>query len=150
MSKLKTIFYTIIIVTVILYVMGEYTEVDMGMLGGISDTTMYVVQTVMVLVTLLLIYLSLRLFKFKSIQADLYERKMEALGKWGTIRLAALGLLLIVNTLLYYLFDHEANFGHMAVITLLVMPFVYPSASRCEAETTPQEEKSETKERVGK
>jgi hypothetical protein len=37
------------------------------------------------------------------------------------------------------MFGNEANFGHMAVITLLVMPFVYPSAKRCEAEWTPVE-----------
>ena len=139
MTKLKTIFITIIAITALIYLIGDYLEVDMGFLAGSSETTLYIVETVMVLLTLSLIYLMLRLFKFKRIQDDLYERKEEALARWGTLRLMLLGALLIGNTLLYYMFDNEANFGHMAVITLLVMPFVYPSTKRCEAEVTPVE-----------
>ncbi|MCR5270805.1 MAG: hypothetical protein K6D91_07290 [Prevotella sp.] len=146
MTKLKTIFITIIAMTAAIYLAGDYLEVDMDIFAGASETTLYVVQTVMVLLTLSLIYLCLRLFKFKGIQNDLYTRKSEALAFWGSIRLGLLGALLIVNTLLYYMFGNEANFGHMAVITLLVMPFVYPSASRCEAEVTPAEPENKKEE----
>ncbi len=147
MTKLKTIFITIIAITALIYLIGDYLEVDMGFLAGSSETTLYVVETVMVLLTLSLIYLMLRLFKFKRIQNDLYERKEEALVRWGTLRLMLLGALLIGNTLLYYMFDNEANFGHMAVITLLVMPFIYPSAKRCEAEVTPVEHNQQEDEK---
>lgn len=146
MTKLKTIFITILATTALIYLLGEYLEVDLGILNGTSETTLYVVQTVMVLATLALIYLSLRLFKFKHVQNDLCDRKEDALTFWGTVRLSLLGLILIGNTLLYYLFDQEPNFGHLAVISLLVMPFVYPSKRRCEAEVTASEQQNENTE----
>ena len=45
-----------------------------------------------------------------------------------------LGVPLVANTDLYYMSMNTA-YGYMAIILLIVMPFVYPSKTRCEEET---------------
>ena len=50
-----------------------------------------------------------------------------------------MGALLVVNTFLYYAFEMEPSYGYLAVVTLLCMPFVIPTMSRCEEEVkTPE------------
>jgi hypothetical protein len=65
--------------------------------------------------------------------------------KWGGIRILILGLLLVVNTLLYYIYGFEPTYGYLAVMVMLTMPFVLPTMGRCKAETEePVEPKEET------
>lgn len=79
------------------------------------------------------IWLALRLFKMAKVHTDLLRRKEQALRCWGTVRLAILGGLMVVNTLLYYIYM-QTTYGYMAIILLLCMPFVYPSMGRCLAD----------------
>ena len=80
-------------------------------------------------------FLGLRLFKFKTIQKDLVRRKEKAMWKWGMTRLLILEAPMVINTLLYYIYMNT-TFGYLAIILLLCLPFVYPTLSRCNAETT--------------
>jgi len=93
----------------------------------------------MELLTVILIPLALRLFKFKKIATDLSERKQAALVWWGTIRIEMLALPLLANTLLYYLYM-STTFGYMAIILLICMVFIYPSKDKCYFETRDQKE----------
>ena len=93
----------------------------------------FMMTAVMELVTLGTVFLALRLFKFNKVHDDLVARKYAALKKWGLLRLLMLGLPMMYNTYLYYMFMNT-TFGYMAIIQMLCMPFVYPSKSRCEAE----------------
>ena len=93
----------------------------------------FMMTAVMELVTLGTVFLALRLFKFNKVHDDLVTRKYSALKKWGLLRLLMLGLPMMYNTYLYYMFMNT-TFGYMAIIQMLCMPFVYPSKSRCEAE----------------
>lgn len=93
----------------------------------------FVLTALMELVTLGGVVLALRLFRFQKVHADLVARKAQALSKWGMLRLALLGIPMVVNTCLYYMFMNT-TFGYMAIIQLLCMPFVFPSQGRCEAE----------------
>ena len=93
----------------------------------------FMMTAVMELVTLGTVFLALRLFKFNKVHDDLVARKYSALKKWGLLRLLMLGLPMMYNTYLYYMFMNT-TFGYMAIIQMLCMPFVYPSKSRCEAE----------------
>jgi hypothetical protein len=93
----------------------------------------FVMTAVMELVTLGTVFLALRLFKFNKVHDDLATRKYAALKKWGLLRLLMLGLPMMYNTYLYYMFMNT-TFGYMAIIQMLCMPFVFPSKSRCEAE----------------
>jgi hypothetical protein len=83
--------------------------------------------------TLGCVFLGLRLFKFKTVHADLVSRKHAALSAWGALRLVMLLAPMVANTYLYYLFMNT-TFGYMAIIGLLCIPFVFPTLSRCEAE----------------
>jgi hypothetical protein len=100
----------------------------------------------MILLTLAAIPLGLRLFKFRKVADDLRQRGELALLKWGVLRLSMIGDLLVINTLLYYIFGFEPAFGYLAVICLLSMPFIVPTMSRCEAEVTVDETHDEIHE----
>lgn len=98
----------------------------------------FVIATVMELLTICLIPLALRLFKFKHIHRQLHQAaedvRWSSLLRYGSLRLNMLCLPLLVNTLLYYLFMNVA-FGYMAIILLLCLFFVYPSIARCVDDT---------------
>ena len=138
-NLLMTIFSGALLLATLLYILGEFLNVDMGIFAETTREQRFICSTVMILLTIALLPLSLRLFKFKRISNDLQERKAPALAKWGTLRLCVMGALLVVNTLLYYAFEMEPSYGYLAVVTLLCMPFVIPTMSRCEEEVkTPE------------
>lgn len=133
-NLLMTIFSGALLLATLLYILGEFLNVDMGIFAETTREQRFICSTVMILLTIALLPLSLRLFKFKRISNDLQERKAPALAKWGTLRLCVMGALLVVNTFLYYAFEMEPSYGYLAVVTLLCMPFVIPAMSRCEEE----------------
>ncbi len=127
--------FIITIVVVIAFVILFETEIiATGLMAG-DDEMEFIFTTMMELVTLGFIFLSLRLFKFKFVHADLIARKEVAMLKWGFTRLMLLQAPLWFNTLLYYLYMNT-TFGYLAIILALCLPFVYPSMNRCIAETT--------------
>ena len=132
---LMIIFWGQLLLPVAFYVCGDFLDVDLAVLSGVSAQERYVVSVVMILLTLALVPLALRLFKVKRIHDDLISRQAEALRKWGSLRLAILGILLSVNTILYYIFGFEPAFGYLAVVVMLTLPFVYPTMNRCLSET---------------
>ena len=74
-----------------------------------------------------------------KVKEALKAEPVAAMKKYGVMRLLMLGLPLVANTDLYYMSMNVA-FGYMAIILLLVLPFVYPSKARCEEEGSIQEE----------
>ena len=115
-------------------------ETDVWLSGNLAGDvqTEFIFTTVMELLTLGCAFLGLRLFKFEKVKNDLVSRKASALKKWGTIRLYLLGAPLLFDTLLYYTYM-KPTFGYLAIILVLCLPFVWPSMSRCMAETTEEE-----------
>ena len=138
-NLLMALFSGALLIAAILYLLGEFLHIDMGIFAEATKGQRFICSTTMILLTIALLPLSLRLFKFKPISNDLQQRKATALAKWGVIRLIVMGALLVVNTFLYYAFELEASYGYLAVVTLLCMPFVIPTMSRCEEEVkTPE------------
>lgn len=90
---------------------------------------------IMEIVTICLIPIALRLFRFSLIHHALTKNTERNYRIWGIVRMTMLCLPLIANTILYYLFMHVA-FGYMGIILGLCLFFVYPSKNRCIAETT--------------
>ena len=133
-NLLMMIFSGFLLLATFIYILGEFLHVDMGIFADTTRQTRFVCSTTMILLTIALLPLSLRLFKFKCVSDDLQRHQAPALLRWGALRLVVLGLLLVVNTSLYYAFELEASYGYLAVITLLCMPFVIPTMSRCEEE----------------
>lgn len=112
-------------------------ENDLLLSGSWHDNKIdeYYVAIVMELVTICLIPLSLRLYKFRSVKQDLQTSEGLMLRKWGSVRLLMLTLPMMVNCWLYYQFMNVA-FGYMGIIGLLSLCFVYPSKTRCSQEVT--------------
>lgn len=129
------------------YVSAEFFDADMAVLVATESKINYIVQMVMILLTLGQIPLALRLLKTENIHRELVREPMMLL-KWGIVRIMLLGAPLVINTLLYYFFGFEPAFGYLAVITLLSMVFILPTTNRCVAETTdePTEDSEQKRE----
>ena len=69
----------------------------------------YVVAMVLELLTLIVIPLSLWLFKWKKVTADLKQRNAKALATWGTVRLFLLCIPMLAAIIAYYLFKEIIN-----------------------------------------
>ena len=110
------------------------TEVIVPGLLATDKQSEFLLTFLMELATLGSVFLALRLFKFEKIHRELTTGKAAALRNWGVIRLLILLLPLWADTLLYYLYMNT-TFGYLGIILALCLPFVYPSMSRCEAET---------------
>ena len=135
-NYLSVLFTLICVIALGLYIGGEFMDMDIAVFSNMSDEKRFVLQTVSILLSLAVVPLSLKLFSMKKVREDLLGRKAPALKKWGTLRLLMLGMILIGNTLLYYMLGYEPAFGYLAIITALVLPFVVPTMKRCEAETS--------------
>ena len=95
------------------------TEVVVPGLFATDKQSEFLMTFLMELMTLGCAFMALRLFKFEKIHQELISGKAVALRKWGVVRLVMLLL----------------PFGYLGIILVLCLPFVYPSESRCEAET---------------
>lgn len=137
---LMILFITSIVLPLAMVVLFETGIIATGIMAGDTQSEFLLTST-MELVTLAFAFLSLRLFKFGRIHADLVNRQEKALLKWGYLRLLLIQAPLVINTLLYYLYM-KPTFGYLAIILALCLPFVYPSMDRCMAEVS-EEQKEE-------
>ena len=133
-NTLTVLLWTVLALALIVVVLFETDVLMFGYYAGSGEQAEFLLTTMMELLTLAVIPLALKLFKFPRVHADLVSRKAEALRKWGLLRLLMLMVPLLVNTLLYYAYANVA-FGYMAIILVIVLPFVYPSMERCQSET---------------
>ena len=133
-NTLTVLLWTVLALALIVVVLFETDVLMFGYYAGSGEQAEFLLTTMMELLTLAVIPLALKLFKFPRVHADLVSRKAEALRKWGLLRLLMLLVPLPVNTLLYYAYANVA-FGYMAIILVIVLPFVYPSMERCQSET---------------
>ena len=131
---LLTNFFFMVVVALLL--VGLYEVEILAPTDMASDATlMFVILTMMELVTIVVIPVALKLFSLKAIHRKLVNQKGDALLPWGTARLNMLCLPMLVNTFMYYQTMSPA-FGYMAIILFLCLFFVYPSIGRCEAEVS--------------
>lgn len=126
-----TIFLTSIAVGLIIVVLFENDLLPCGIMISDDKSVEFVVATIMELLTICVIPVALKLFRFKRISKLLTSA--EALSKWGTIRLLMLCVPMIVNTVFYYMFMNVA-FGYMGIIIFLCLFFVVPTKERCRSE----------------
>lgn len=127
---LTAMFVGVVTATLLLVVLFECAVIEEGLLVGRSTTTEFAVTYLLELLTIALLPAALRLFKFKRIEDDLRQRHGLALRQWGVLRLSVIELLLVVNTILYYMYLNT-SFGYLAIIVVLCMPLVWPSRQRC-------------------
>lgn len=126
-----TIFLTSIAVGLVIVVLFENDLLPCGIMISDDKSVEFVVATIMELLTICVIPVALKLFRFKRISKLLTSA--EALSKWGTIRLLMLCVPMIVNTVFYYMFMNVA-FGYMGIIIFLCLFFAVPTKERCRSE----------------
>lgn len=125
--QLSIVFASYVLVSLVLVILGETDIISVGLL---SEQTIveYYTAIVMELLTICIIPISLKLFHFKFVARKLTSFKQ--MQPWAICRLTMLGLPMVVNTVLYYLFYNVA-FGYMGIILFLSMLFIVPSRQRC-------------------
>lgn len=138
-NLLMMIFATFLLVAGGIYLIGDFCQFDMSVWEDASKGSRFFVSTLMILLTIAIVPLSLRLFKFERVRQDIICRREKALKWWGILRIFCLGGLLVLNTFLYYGFGFESTYGYLAVVVLLCMPFIIPTLSRCVSETSNEE-----------
>ncbi len=131
---LKTELFASIFVAVVVVILYETETLLPGDLSEEKNAE-FLLTSLMELLTICLIPLSLRLFKFNKIHRNLVATREQGLKKLGSLRMMMLCVPMVVNTILYYLFMNVA-FGYMAIIGLICLPFIYPGEGRCRAETS--------------
>ena len=110
-------------------------ESGLLMEGGLTrdNVSEYYCALVMQMVTISSIPIALMLFRLRAVRKFIQCNFLVHLNICRALRLALLLLPMMLNVYLYYQFIHP-GFGYMAIICLLSSVFVYPSASRCQAE----------------
>lgn len=138
MRKTKNILisemYACVAISLMIVVLHETETLLPGALADDKNTE-FLAVSLMELVTICLIPLALRLFKFKRINRSLKSRQAQGLKIWGSLRMMMICLPMMVNTLLYYVFMNVA-FGYMGIIGLICLLFIYPGTGRCVSETS--------------
>ena len=96
----------------------------------------FMMTSLMEIITICLIPVALRLFKFKkvrnAIQSDNTENHSSFIA-WALIRLDMVQIPMIVNVILYYMYMNVA-FGYMGIILFLASFFIFPTSERCNFE----------------
>ena len=134
-SKQLMAFYILqVALALVIIVLFETDVLPVGIKADDKQSD-FVMAALMEIISLGAAFLGLRLFKFKPIHNDLISRREPAMWKWGMCRLLILEAPMVIDTLLYYIYMNT-TFGYLGIMLLLCLPFVFPSLSRCEAETT--------------
>ena len=133
-KQLLTFYIAQIVIALVFIVLFETDTLPVGVKADDKQSE-FVLTALMEIISLGAAFLGLRLFKFKPIHNDLVNRKATAMWKWGMTRLIILEVPMVINTLLSSIYMNT-TFGYLGIILLLCLPFVFPSLSRCEAETT--------------
>ena len=125
------VFIASVALATLLVALCETSVLPQGVLKGSDASCEFVVQCLMELLTICIIPLALRLFKFRSVAHRLATPHGALVC--AMTRLLALCVPMIVNTALYYLYMNVA-FGYMGIILLLCLAFVMPTKERCNLE----------------
>lgn len=130
---LKIELWLFVIICVGMVVAYENNFVLPGVLTGDAGAE-FCATTVMELLTICLIPVAMRLFRFQAIRQRIIGGSGSSRLLWASLRLLMLCVPMTINTLFYYWFGFNVAFGYMAIIGLVCLGFVYPTVSRCKAE----------------
>ena len=124
MKTIKIIFWAVLALMLAAVILFETNEQLTGVLG-MTEADEFKLLSVMEMLTLMSIFLMLRLFKFERIARQIEESPQRALPLWTSVRVAVMMTMIAVNGLLYY-GTMNTTFGYLAIIMMVSLPFVYP------------------------
>ena len=124
MKTIKIIFWAVLALMLAAVILFETNEQLTGFLG-VTEADEFKLLSVMEMLTLMSIFLMLRLFKFERIARQIEESPQRALPLWTSVRVAVMSVMIAANGLLYY-GTMNTTFGYLAIIMMVSLPFVYP------------------------
>ena len=124
MKTIKIIFWAVLALMLAAVILFETNEQLTGFLG-MTEADEFKLLSVMEMLTLMSIFLMLRLFKFERIARQIEESPQRALPLWTSGRVAVMLVMIAANGLLYY-GTMNTTFGYLAIIMMVSLPFVYP------------------------
>ena len=131
-KHLQTVLGISVAVSLIMVVLFESETILPGFRAAYGRDE-FITATIMELITICAIPVLLRTFKFGFVKRSVKASGDEALGRWSMVRMSVMCALMVINTLLYYVFMNVA-FGYMAIIILLCIFFIFPSVDRLKRE----------------
>ena len=136
-EKILTINYFIVLAfTLVIIVFGENDWLNNVGIMHDDKSSDFIMTSIMEIITICLIPVSLRLFKFKKVRNGILSDTTEnhsSFIAWAIVRLGMLQLTMIVNAILYYMYMNVA-FPNMGIILFLVRFFIFPTVERCNFE----------------
>ena len=124
MKTIKIIFWAVLALMLAAVILFETNEQLTGFLG-MTEADEFKLLSVLEMLTLMSIFLMLRLFKFERIARQIEESPQRALLLWTSVRVAVMLVMIAANGLLYY-GTMNTTFGYLAIIMMVSLPFVYP------------------------
>ena len=124
MKTIKIIFWAVLALMLAAVILFETNEQLTGFLG-MTEADEFKLLSVLEMLTLMSIFLMLRLFKFERIARQIEESPQRALPLWTSVRVAVMLVMIAANGLLYY-GTMNTTFGYLAIIMMVSLPFVYP------------------------
>ena len=124
MKTIKIIFWAVLALMLAAVILFETNAQLTGFLG-VTEADEFKLLSVMEMLTLMSIFLMLRLFKFERIARQIEESPQRALPLWTSVRVAVMLVMIAANGLLYY-GTMNTTFGYLAIIMMVSLPFVYP------------------------
>lgn len=131
-KSLMTIFASFLALEALIIVLYETNVFLEGGLCGDANTE-FLTTIFMELLTICVIPLALKLFKFEAVRKYITVHCAEGHKKCAIVRMVMLMLPLLVNTLCYYLFMKVA-FAYLAIILFISLAFIIPTKARCDSE----------------
>ena len=136
-GKILTINYFVVLAfTLAIIICGENDWFNNVGIMHDDKNSDFVMTSIMEIVTICLIPVSLRLFKFRKVRNDIISDNTEGHSRftvWSLVRLYMLQVPMIVNAILYYMYMNVA-FGYMGIILFLASFFIFPTVERCNFE----------------
>ena len=129
---LQTLFYVSLAVSLVMVVLFESDTIIPGFRAAYGKDE-FIVATVMELITICSIPVMLRTFKFGFVRRSVAAGGEDSLRRWSIMRMLVMCVLMVVNTLLYYVFMNVA-FGYMGIIIFLCIFLIFPSMDRLKRE----------------
>ncbi|MBO1364386.1 hypothetical protein JHU38_11530 [Prevotella sp. A2931] len=102
-----------------------------------TETLEFCLEFLMIILTIAGIPMVLKMFKFPFVSRRITEDQSPeyvVYCHYSLIRILLLALLMVGNTLLYYLFMN-VRFGYLAIILLISAIFIMPTKERVKAES---------------
>ena len=129
---LQTILCISVAISLIMVVIFENDIIIPGFCAAFGRDE-FITATIMELITICSIPVALRTFKFGFVKKQVVANGEKSLHFWSMLRMCVLCVLMVINTLLYYVFMNVA-FGYMGIITFLIIFLIFPTMERLKRE----------------